>query len=77
MREVVDTLLRLSGCRSPVALPERDPPGEIMEQSLDSSRLRALGWRSTRRLDGGLADTWRWYARWRWASPPPPEATAS
>ena len=77
VREVVDSLLRLSGCRSPVALPDRDPPGEIMVQSLDSSRLRALGWDPSRRLETGLAETWRWYARWRWAPPPPPEATAS
>jgi CDP-glucose 4,6-dehydratase len=77
VREVVDELLRISGCRSAVAMPDRDPPGEIMVQSLDSARLRALGWRSERALDDGLAETWRWYARWRWAPPPPPEATAS
>jgi CDP-glucose 4,6-dehydratase len=77
VREVVDTLLRISGRRSAVALPDRDPAGEIMMQSLDSSRLRALGWRSERELAEGLAETWRWYARWRWAPPPPPEATAS
>ncbi len=77
VREVVDRLLRVSGRRSVVSLPDRDPPGEIMVQSLDSSRLRALGWTSERTLEDGLVDTWRWYARWRWAPPPPPEATAS
>jgi CDP-glucose 4,6-dehydratase len=77
VREVVDSLLRISGRRSAVALPDRDPPGEIMEQSLDSSRLRSLGWAPQRSLDGGLAETWRWYASWRWAPPPPPESSAS
>lgn len=77
VREVVDALLDISGRRSGVALPDRDPPGEIMEQSLDSRRLRALGWASQRSLEDGLAETWRWYARWRWAPPPPPEANAS
>ena len=77
VREVVDMLLAASGRRSAVSLPDRDPPGEIMVQSLDSSRLRALGWASEHRLNAGLTETWRWYARWRWAPPPPPEATAS
>lgn len=77
VREVIDQLMRLSGRRIPIELPPRDPPSEILEQSLDSSRLRALGWASQRTLQEGLVETWRWYARWRWAPPPPPEAEAS
>lgn len=77
VREIVDRLLSVSGRRSPISLPEQDPPGEIMEQSLDSSRLRALGWTSHRSIAESLPETWRWYARWSWAPPPPPDATAS
>jgi CDP-glucose 4,6-dehydratase len=77
VREIIDHLMRISGRRAPVELPERDPPGEIPDQSLDSSRLRSLGWTAERTLQDGLVETWRWYARWRWAPPPPPESAAS
>jgi nucleoside-diphosphate-sugar epimerase len=77
VREVIDHLQRISGRRILVELPPRDPPSEILDQALDSSRLRALGWASQRTLQDGLVETWRWYARWRWAPPPPPEAEAS
>ncbi len=77
VRDVVDQLLQASGRRNPVELPDRDPPGEITSQSLDSARIRALGWRPERNLADGLAETWRWYARFHWAPPPPPDATAS
>ncbi len=77
VRSVVDDLLRVSGRKSPISIPDSDPHGEIMEQSLDSSRLRSLGWASDRTLATGLPETWRWYARWRWAPSPPPDSTAS
>lgn len=44
------------------------PCGEIPEQALDWSRLKALGWMPQVGLDEGLRDTIKWYARYlRWA----------
>ena len=38
-----------------------DRPGHDRRYSLDSSKLRALGWRPERRLEEGLAETVAWY----------------
>ena len=47
--------------------PVADRPGHDRRYSLDTSKLRSLGWRPRRAFEQGLAETVAWYqqnARW-------------
>ena len=47
-----------------------DRPGHDRRYSLDSSKLRALGWRPERDFETGLAETVAWYRERRdWWEP--------
>lgn len=65
-RDVLDTLARAAGQPLQLVIPDADPPGELPDQRLDSTRLRALGWVPQTSLEAGLAATWAWYARFPW-----------
>jgi dTDP-glucose 4,6-dehydratase len=41
--------------------PVADRPGHDRRYCLDTSKLRAIGWRPAQSFDAGLADTVRWY----------------
>ena len=67
-RDLVERLLALAGVG-----PERidwvdDRPGHDRRYSVDSSKVRALGWAPTRQLDEALEATFAWYRdnRWWW-----------
>jgi UDP-glucose 4-epimerase len=62
--ELAGALLREAGAAVPVQhAPER--PGELRHSSLDTQRLRALGWAPAVTLDAGLGHTFRWIAAQR------------
>lgn len=49
-----------------VYLSEYDRPQHDRRYAVDASKLRALGWRASRDVLGGLAETVEWYANNKW-----------
>jgi dTDP-glucose 4,6-dehydratase len=63
-------ILELTGGDESLVRHVADRPGHDRRYSLDSSKLRALGWRPERSLDEGLAETVAWYRERRdWWEP--------
>jgi dTDP-glucose 4,6-dehydratase len=63
-------ILQLAGKPESLIQPVADRPGHDRRYSLDTSKLRALGWRPQIPFDQGLADTVSWYRRnERWWRP--------
>jgi dTDP-glucose 4,6-dehydratase len=60
-RTVTDTILRLLGRPASLVRFVADRPGHDRRYALDSSRLRATGWRPRRAFAEGLAATVEWY----------------
>jgi len=60
-RELVDRLLSLVGADPSMVEPVTDRLGHDRRYSVDSGRVRALGWRPVRTLDEALAETVSWY----------------
>lgn len=58
--ELAETVARVTGFRKRLVFDTSKPDG-TPRKLLDSSRLRALGWRPTITLEEGLADAYRWY----------------
>jgi dTDP-glucose 4,6-dehydratase len=76
-RDLTDRLLALGG-----AGPDRvdyvpDRLGHDRRYSVDSGKVKALGWRPTDDLDGALASTFAWYRDNRWWWEPLKLGTAS
>jgi CDP-glucose 4,6-dehydratase len=63
--DMVDRLIAASGLEVEADVRgSGSPAGEIDRQWLDSTAIREqLGWRPERDLDGGLSETYAWYAR--------------
>ena len=62
VREVVDLLVSAGGNGVAAEYGPEPPPGEILDQYLDSIKLRELtGWRPRVELADGLAHTLEWY----------------
>ena len=63
VREIVDRLIAVSGVDvEPDVQGAGTPHGEIDRQYLDSTAINTeLGWKPTRTLDEGLAETFGWY----------------
>jgi len=62
VREVIDLIVAAGGGEVEPEYGPGPPPGEIVDQYLDSSRLRELtGWRPRVELAEGLARTLEWY----------------
>jgi len=57
VREVAELAARLAGHTAPLSWRDDDPDGELTHQSLDSSRLAALGWSPSVNLEEGLRRT--------------------
>ncbi len=60
-RVVTDTILRLTGRPTDLVRYVADRLGHDRRYALDSSALRATGWRPRRQFDEGLAATVEWY----------------
>jgi dTDP-glucose 4,6-dehydratase len=67
--ELTRRILRLTGRPESLIRPVADRPGHDRRYSVDTSKLRRLGWAPRHRFDGALAETVRWYreheAWWR------------
>lgn len=61
--EVVRALLRIMGKDEGHIEQVEDRPGHDLRYSLDSSKLRGLGWRPERRFEEGLRETVEWYSK--------------
>jgi GDP-L-fucose synthase len=60
IRELAETIGRLTGFRGRVVFDDSKPDG-TPRKLLDVSRLDALGWKARIPIERGLADTYRWY----------------
>ena len=60
-REVADRILALTGADPSLLRSVEDRPGHDRRYALDSSKLRALGWRPEHRFEDGLTETVAWY----------------
>jgi dTDP-glucose 4,6-dehydratase len=68
--ELTSRILDLTGADPSLVRHVDDRPGHDRRYSLDSSKLRALGWAPTVSLDEGLAETVSWYREHRdWWEP--------
>jgi dTDP-glucose 4,6-dehydratase len=68
--EVTRRILELTGADPSLVVHVDDRPGHDRRYSLDTSKLRSLGWRPERPFAEGLADTVAWYAERRdWWQP--------
>jgi len=62
-RDVTDAILRLVGRSPDLVRYVADRQGHDRRYALDSSRLRATGWRPSRTFEEGLCETVEWYRR--------------
>jgi dTDP-glucose 4,6-dehydratase len=63
-------ILRLTGKPETLIKPVKDRPGHDRRYSLDSTKMRQLGWTPRHRFDDALAATVRWYQEHRdWWQP--------
>ena len=68
--EVAGRILELTGAAPSLLRHVEDRPGHDRRYSVDTSRLRALGWAPQRQFEEGLAETVDWYRRRRdWWEP--------
>jgi dTDP-glucose 4,6-dehydratase len=59
--EVVNRIVELTGATPALVRHVEDRPGHDRRYSVDSTRIRALGWEPGHELGSGLADTVEWY----------------
>jgi dTDP-glucose 4,6-dehydratase len=64
--EVVERILQLTGRDDSLIERVEDRPGHDRRYSLDSARLRELGWRPAIPFDEGIARTVSWYRENEW-----------
>ncbi len=59
--ELTQQILQLTGADESLVRPVADRPGHDRRYSLDTTKLRALGWEPRRRLADALPETVEWY----------------
>jgi dTDP-glucose 4,6-dehydratase len=59
--EVVTRIVELTGASPALVRHVEDRPGHDRRYSVDSTRIRALGWEPRHELESGLPDTVEWY----------------
>jgi dTDP-glucose 4,6-dehydratase len=59
--DVVNRIVALTGASPALVRHVEDRPGHDRRYSVDSTRIRALGWKPRHELGSGLADTVEWY----------------
>jgi dTDP-glucose 4,6-dehydratase len=68
--DLTHRILELVGKPASLIKPVADRPGHDRRYSLDTSKLRSLGWRPRRAFEQGLAETVAWYQQnERWWRP--------
>jgi dTDP-glucose 4,6-dehydratase len=60
-RELTQRILELTGADGSLVRPVADRPGHDRRYSVDTAKLRALGWTPARTLADGLPETVEWY----------------
>ena len=67
-RELTNLILEILGKPESLIRMVEDRPGHDRRYSLDSSKVRSLGWGPTHSFEDALADTVRWYQdnEWWW-----------
>jgi dTDP-glucose 4,6-dehydratase len=69
-REVIEQIVRLTGCDRSLIRHVPDRPGHDRRYALSTGRIRALGWQPRVAFEEGLADTVAWYREHReWWEP--------
>jgi dTDP-glucose 4,6-dehydratase len=69
-RELTTRILELTGADESLVRHVDDRPGHDRRYSLDTAKLRALGWQPQRTLEDGLPETVEWYRQNRdWWEP--------
>jgi dTDP-glucose 4,6-dehydratase len=61
-REIAERILDLTGAHRSLLRHVDDRPGHDRRYSLETTKLRSLGWTTRRAFEDGLADTVSWYA---------------
>jgi dTDP-glucose 4,6-dehydratase len=59
--DVIERIVELTGADPALVRHVDDRPGHDRRYSVDSARVRALGWEPRRELEAGLAETVGWY----------------
>jgi dTDP-glucose 4,6-dehydratase len=59
--EVIDRIVELAGADRSLIRHVEDRPGHDRRYSLDTTKLRRLGWAPRKRFEDGLRDTVEWY----------------
>jgi dTDP-glucose 4,6-dehydratase len=59
--ELIGRIVELTGADASLVRHVDDRPGHDRRYSVDSGRVRALGWEPRREFEAGLAETVRWY----------------
>jgi dTDP-glucose 4,6-dehydratase len=67
-RDLTDRLLSLAGVGEEMVRYVEDRLGHDRRYSVDATKVRALGWAPSRKLEDALEDTYSWYRdnRWWW-----------
>jgi dTDP-glucose 4,6-dehydratase len=65
-RELTDRLLALAGAGEEMVDYVEDRLGHDRRYSVDTARIRALGWSPSRKLEDALDETFAWYRQNRW-----------
>lgn len=64
--ELTKKILKLMGKGEEMIQPVQDRPGHDRRYSLDSSKVKGLGWKPRRNFDEGLKETVDWYIKNEW-----------
>lgn len=62
IQELVEIIIKVTGFKGRV-IWDRSMPDGAPRKLLDVSRIRATGWKSEKRLEQGLRETYAWYVR--------------
>jgi dTDP-glucose 4,6-dehydratase len=63
--EVAERIIELAGCDRSLLRRVDDRPGHDRRYSIDTTKLRGLGWSTQTTFDDGLAQTVSWYREHR------------